>query len=416
MSSSREDALWRAAIEASLRDSRPQNQDVEASSPSAQGEVVDLTFDSDSENGRDLQQIFPKSKSVVGSDTDDEAAAGDDEDLRAAIALSLEGRRQKENKNDDEESTTTKASQQPPKTQEHSQPSGFLGMDRKKMEEERLARLAKRKADDGDNSPRPQPSKAIKTGSNKIPNTHDSDQSLGPHPAKATNTPSVRIPDTHGSEPLIQRVPLSREAQPPPICNQLAANDPNCGVRPTARSVPQWPLGAVKQTAVATGLRQHNDITIEEVLQRGDLEAAVLSSFMLDVNWLLSKVNNWQTPVILVMHAKQEEAVRMQTQGRKLELARHTRLTYPGSAASVGRCSPVAAKRAPMLSSHGGLGQLHALQVDAAVPSWVPSNRCSYRQPHFYRLGRKQPDGECQWLELFQFKPANRFLADCLPN
>jgi Tyrosyl-DNA phosphodiesterase len=316
MSSSREDALFRAAIEASLRDSQPQGQAGEVSSPPVEENIVDLTFDSDSENGNDLQQIFPKSKSVVGSDTDNEAAEDDDEDLRAAIALSLESVHQRDDKDNDDESTTTKASEQPPKAQQRSQPFGFLGMDRKKMEEERLARLAKRKADDGDDSPCPQPAKAVKTEPTRAPETRRGDQSPRPQPAKAS---IIRIPDTHGSDPFIQHGRVPREA-PPAICNQFAANDPKCGVRPTARPVPQWPLGAVKQTAIASRLRQHNDITIEEVLQRGDLEAAVLSSFMFDVKWLLSKVNNFQTPVILVMHAKEEETVRMQTPVQDLDV------------------------------------------------------------------------------------------------
>lgn len=335
--------MFKAAIEASLRDSRAQNRAAEPSSPPAQEEVVDLTFDSGSENGFGLQEVFPKSKSVVGSDTDNEAAEDDDEDLKAAIALSLQGVHREDDKDDDNESTTTKASEQSPKAQGYPQPSGFLGMDRKKMEEERLARLAKRKADDGDKSPRPQPAKAAKTSSSNILDSHqskesprpqpvtaaeisssdtlDSHKSNGPprpQPANAIKTSSIKIPDTHGSDSFTQRGPSSREATQP-ICKQFAANDPNCGVRPTARSVPQWPLGAVKQTAIARRLRQHNDITIEEVLQRGDLEAAVFSSFMFDVNWLLSKVNIWQTPVTLVMHAKEEEMVNMQTQRRKLD-------------------------------------------------------------------------------------------------
>lgn len=300
--------MFRAAIEASLHDSKAHSQAGEASSPPVQENIVDLTFDSDDEKEDDLQQIFPKSKSVIGSDTDNEAVEDDDEDLRAALALSLEGGHQKDDKDNDDESITTKTSEQPP-TQQPSQPSGFLGMDRKKMEEERLARLAKRKADVDNDSPRPQPAKAAKKGSTGVPETHGGDQLARPQPVK---TSSIRIPDTHGSDPFIQRAPISREA-PPPICNQFAANAPNCGVRPTARSVPQWPLGAVKQTAVAGRLRQNNDITIEEVLQRGDLEAAVLSSFMFDVSWLLTKVDNFQTPVILVMHAKEEEMVKMQT-------------------------------------------------------------------------------------------------------
>lgn len=311
--------MFRAAIEASLRDSRPQNQAAEPSSPPTQGEVVDLTFDSDSEDRPGLQEVLPKSKSVVGSDTDNEAAEDDgEEDLRAAIALSLQGVHREDDKDDDDESITTKASEQPPKAEGCPQPPGFLGMDRKKMEEERLARLAKRKVDDGDKSPRQQPAKVAKTSSSNILDSHQSNEAPRSQPASSTKASPIKIPGTHGSGPFIQRGPLSRET-PRPICNQFAANDPNCAIRPTARSVPQWPLGAVKQTAIARRLRQHNDITIEEVIQRGDLESAVLSSFMLDPNWLLSKMNIWETDVTLMMHAKEEVMVSMSTQELRLD-------------------------------------------------------------------------------------------------
>lgn len=283
-SSDTEDAMLRAAIAASLRDSRPQSQTAEATSPPAQSEVVDLTIDSDSDKEADVKQVFPKSKSVVGSDTDNSADEEDDEDLRAALALSLEGVHPD---SDDDESATTQATEKPANAPELSQLSSFLGMDRKKMEEERLARLAKRKADNGDGS-------------------------LGPRPAKATKVEAIEIPDADDSDRPTPHATSSREVPTPAICNQFAANDRQCGVKPTARPIPQWPLGAVKKTVVSMVPRTYNDITLEEVLQHGDLELAVLSSFMWDMEWLFSKMNTWQTRFILVMHAKEEQTVRMQ--------------------------------------------------------------------------------------------------------
>lgn len=273
-SSDSEDAQLRAAIAASLRDSQPQGQP--ASDPPAQSAIIDLTNESNSEHEYEVKEVFPKSNSVVGSDTDKEASDDDDEELKAALALSLEG---VHHSDDDESCTTAKASAEPQASEQAPQPSGFLGMDRKKMEQERLARLAKRKADTSNESLSPGPTKFMKTG-----------------------------PITSGS--YTETASPSRKEPTTDICNQFAANDPSCSVKPTARPVPQWPLGTVKRTAVWKARRLCNDITIEEVLQRGDLELAVLSSFMWDMEWLFSKTNTWQTQFFLVMQAKEEKTVR----------------------------------------------------------------------------------------------------------
>lgn len=278
-SSDTEDAQLRAAIAASLRDGQPQGQP-------AQGAVIDLT-ESNSDHENDVEEVYPKSKSVVGSDTDKEAS-DDDEELKAALALSLEGAHH----SDGESRTTPKTSAESEVSERAAPSSGFLGMDRKKMEQERLARLAKRKAD-------------------------TSDESLGPGPAKAIKTGPI----FNGS--ATATVSSARQEPATDVCNQFAANDPSCSVKPTARSVPQWPLGAVKRTAVGKAPRVCSDITIEEVLQRGDLELAVLSSFMWDMEWLFSKTNTWQTQFFLVMQAKEEATVRptdLRSQGQRVWL------------------------------------------------------------------------------------------------
>lgn len=80
---------------------------------------------------------------------------------------------------------------------------------------------------------------------------------------------------------------------------------PSSSVVPTAPTVIplQFPKGTVKRTW-ALGHPRDEDIKIEEVLQRADLTLAVLSSFQWDVEWLLGKINARSTKVIFVMQAK----------------------------------------------------------------------------------------------------------------
>lgn len=252
-------------------------------SPPSKNEVVDLTNDSDSDS--DLKDFFPKSKSVIGSETDEDAAndVGDDEsdeELKQAILMSLEGAKHRA------EVSHLQGPASPPGPLESFQaaspeipkPQGLFGMDRKQMEQERLARLAKRKA--GSSPPPAQPA------------------------PKAS-----RIVDTR---PLpTAQIPSSQKIPKPFVRNSTAPNDPATGVQPTARPVLQFPLGAVKKTHVAYAPRTGNEITIEEVFQREDLNVAVLSSFLWDIEWLFSKFDTKKTKFILIMGAKEESTVRM---------------------------------------------------------------------------------------------------------
>ncbi|RYC59815.1 hypothetical protein CHU98_g6380 [Xylaria longipes] len=134
-------------------------------------------------------------------------------------------------------------------------PSGFaaLGLDRKSMEEERLARAAKRKAphDDEITEPRPQRTK--------------------------TNVQS-------DSTPLSGTAYASTNAKPPLL---------------------PYPKGAVKKTWVA-GYPRQDDIRIEEILQKEQLELAVLSSFQWDDEWLLSKIDIKKTKMVCIAFASSE--------------------------------------------------------------------------------------------------------------
>ncbi|OTB04965.1 hypothetical protein M426DRAFT_57748 [Hypoxylon sp. CI-4A] len=121
-----------------------------------------------------------------------------------------------------------------------------LGLDRKKMEEERLARLGKRKASDLDSG--------IETRRQK--------------PKLDTQSPTLATEDA-------------------------------------PRHLP-YPKGIVKKTWAAGFLREQ-DIKIEEVLQKNELELAVISSFQWDEEWMLSKIDLAKTKMVCVAFASSEE-------------------------------------------------------------------------------------------------------------
>ncbi|KAJ5669301.1 hypothetical protein N7462_010371 [Penicillium macrosclerotiorum] len=257
--------------------------------------VVDLTKDSSDDS--DVEEVFPKSKSVIGSDTDNEPdGSGSDEDLKRAIEMSLEGvHRGEKGPKAQKPLASSKASDSVA-----SVPSqGLSGLDRKKMEEERLARLAKRKADS--NSPRQSPAKVLKTAGHK--------------------------PDPSSQGTLSQVAPQIG------VCNQPAANAQNVKVQPTVQPGVQYPLGAIKKTRLANKARVGNDITFEEVIQQEDLKLAVLSSFMWDVEWLYPKFDPTRTRLLLVIGAKEQSERDNRT--KEVEGIPNIRLCFPPMAAQV---------------------------------------------------------------------------------
>lgn len=257
----KKDPLLKAAIEASLRE---ESGNPGPSSPSEPPkEIVDLTCDSDDQS--DVKEVFPKSNSVVESDSDDEVEQemhDDEAELRRAIAMSLQ----------DLQSDAEPV--EPILRTSNSPPQGLLGLNRQQMEQERLARIQKRKARESVSPPGQPRAKLYKT-----------------QPV-TTGTSSVSVS-------------LSKPFPPPP-----SSSDSTATVRPTARPALQWPQGTVKKTHVANTIRGGNEITIEEVIQRGDLELGVFSSFLWDMEWFFTKCDTWRTRFLLIMHAKEQEMVR----------------------------------------------------------------------------------------------------------
>lgn len=154
-----------------------------------------------------------------------------------------------------------------------------LGLDRKRMEEERLARLRKRKAE-------------------SISNDGNTPASHGPEsPARRP-----RVADDQPRRP-------SAAAQSP--TNSNTQGNQGASEKPKPSSAVQLPYakGIVLRTRVR-GTPRDRDITIEEVLQKEELELAVLSSFQWDEDWLVTKLNFRKTKVVMIAYAADEAQVR----------------------------------------------------------------------------------------------------------
>ncbi|RDA87282.1 hypothetical protein CP532_1318 [Ophiocordyceps camponoti-leonardi (nom. inval.)] len=179
----------------------------------------------------------------------------DDEDLRLAIALSLQ------------DAAAAAASSSPAPA-----PTGTLHvLDRRKMEEERLARLAK-----------------------KRPRTDDDDDDNG------DDAPALPLPPS--------KKPVSTTS----------------GSKSGDGSVP-YPNGTVKRTWARGYPRTGDDIKIEEVLQRDQLLLALLSSYQWDDDWLLSKVDVYKTKLLLAAFAADDR----QKQAMRANAPPHLKFCFP---------------------------------------------------------------------------------------
>jgi hypothetical protein len=153
----------------------------------------------------------------------------------------------------------------------------FLGLDRKKMEEERLLRAQQRKKTD-EQTPMP----VIEARKRKA----------------SSSPPQLSGPRTRTMRPKLSESATSSTL---PI---LSFKDQERALR---SSGVQFLDGIVKKTWVY-GCPRQDDIKIEEVLQKDDLELAVLSSFQIDPDWIASKLHP-STKVVFVLQARTEAEV-----------------------------------------------------------------------------------------------------------
>lgn len=175
--------------------------------------------------------------------------------------------------------------------------NNFLGLNRKAMEQERLAR--KRKASI---SPPPLRKRA------KVP--IDESTIHGPTPLKTSDSSNLLdVPRSKVETGCIKPM-----------------------ITPTLGSEPTYLDAAVRKTW-ALGYDRHEDIKFEEVLQRNDLTLAVISSFQWDIDWLFSKLDTKSTQVTLIMQAKEESLKRQYEE--EISTIPNLRLCFPPMEGSV---------------------------------------------------------------------------------
>ena len=222
------------------------------------------------------------------------SSSSHDKDLKRAIALSLQesttggtGVTAREAISLDSDSETEK---EPASTANLTEATdcatprvgiGLLGLDRKQMEQERLAR--KRKA-----------------------------LSISPPPPRKTvakSRPLAIVPTKETPMAVLQAAAV------PEATSAYSGEGP------------VFLEGIVKKTWAFGHERKGDDIKMEEVLQKHDLGLAVLSSFQWDMDWLLAKIHTRSTNLTLIMQAKDQST--QQQYLRETAAMPNLRLCFP---------------------------------------------------------------------------------------
>ena len=180
-----------------------------------------------------------------------------DEDLKLAIAMSLS---QQDNSNNS-------ASPEPTTILQPAKAGGIMGLDRKQMEAERLARQAQLKRKRGDEG---------------------KSASISPPPlSRRTRTTSPPSSSSPRKKAIAETKHTSVTSGPAP---------PKATLR--------YPDGIIKRTWISSHPRTDRDITFSELIDAPNLKSAVLSSFIWDFDWLFQQVRTKETKFVLVMHGE----------------------------------------------------------------------------------------------------------------
>jgi hypothetical protein len=216
------------------------------------------------------------------------------EDMRRAVAMAIR-RGHTEAQSPNIESARP---DQPP-----DQRPGIAGLDRKAMEEERLARLARKR----ERSVSPPPLR----GSRKAPKLEEKATGLSSGPVLKSFSTAVSS-DQLGRKSEAANAANQKLKSPPsnPTVEQKALEDTITKANDSAQGTIKYPRGVVKKTWAFGFERIGDDIKLEEVLEPLTLRTAVLSAFQWDSNWVLAKLKvppQGKTKCIFVMQAKEEK-------------------------------------------------------------------------------------------------------------
>lgn len=197
----------------------------------------------------------------------------------------------------------------------------------------------------------------------------------------------------------LQRRNLKRVAEPP-------ESEP-APRRLKSAGVPTLPFsrGVVKRTWCKGQPRLGDDITIDEVLQRDELQLAVLSSYQWDDQWLLSKVDMSSTKTVLIAYAADARQVcrgspscdrvwsgssAFRSRGRGVREVSLTSTDNAESGNAIKRTVPAR----PLLFPAHEWARRDALQAADPALRALPSHRRTVREPCAIRLGRDGYNGE----------------------
>ena len=201
----------------------------------------------------------------------------DDDDLKKAIALSLASQQTKESVTADTATMTAPEAQAyVPKPSASTATSALAGLDRRAMEQERLARLVGRKRE---RSISPPPLRSSK----KAPKLEETTTTL-PSGARLNTFSSLVQQDQTSRKSSTANEATSR------LRAQSAHTRAEADLTNTAKLEPSaaassglmYPYGVVKKTWAFGHERTGNEIKLEEVLEARTLRTAVLSAFQWD--------------------------------------------------------------------------------------------------------------------------------------
>ncbi|KAI7553224.1 phospholipase D/nuclease [Hortaea werneckii] len=259
------------------------------------------------------------------------ASDSEDEDVKKAIALSLES------SDTAQDALPTQETVQTATTNERvSNPSasttGLAGLDRRAMEQERLARqkartagikrersISPRELSDARKAPK------VEATTFDLPSgarLNFLSTAINEQQASRKSASANLATDRHRS---VQSA-IKAEEEKEPIKQESPSSS-----KPALPGSLQYPHGVVKKTW-AFGHPRHNDIKLEEVLEPQTLRTAVLSAFQWDTDWVLSKLKTplkgGKTKCVFIMQAKQESE-RKEIQAQAASIRSFLRLVFP---------------------------------------------------------------------------------------
>lgn len=244
------------------------------------------------------------------------ADISDDEDLKAAIAMSLA----QTSPPDNPRVVVTGGGPE----QISSTTSGIPGLGRKAMEEERLARLSRKRG-------RPISPPPL-TDSRKLPKLQAETVTL---PSGAMLRSFTTLVDQEQQQRKSEVANAANKRLKPstsPVDVKTELRDTTSNGHSTPQGGIKYPKGAVKKTWAFHHERAGDDIKLEEVLEPQTLRTAVFSAFQWDINWVLAKMKTpltgGGTKCVFVMQAK-EDKLRQEMLEQTADWREFLRLCFP---------------------------------------------------------------------------------------